>query len=188
MWKQVRSVHERSLVTGALIHAYLPSAGRAVGGSGKALSPRSPPLMTVFMLTHTGRVPSFQLLISFGHRRRPEISLPLYHFFTSLQKSSRGRRYKLPSPGQACHGLIQPHFSPLPRSTPVGTATGWASCHRRVPHACSYRPHHHRYFGIRDATARFGLNARSRFNELELLREGSPGSWAFCRNKAAEVG
>lgn len=112
MWKQVRSVHERSLVTGALIHAYLPSARRAVGGSGKALSPRSPPLMTVFMLTHTGRVPSFQLLISFGHRRRPEISLPLYHFFTSLQKSSRGRRYEPPSPGQAATASSSPIFSP----------------------------------------------------------------------------
>lgn len=107
MWKQVRSVHERSLVTGALIHAYLPSARRAVGGSGKALSP---PLMTVFMLTHTGRVPSFQLLISFGHRRRPEISLPLYHFFTSLQKSSRGRRYEPPSPGQAATASSSPIF------------------------------------------------------------------------------
>lgn len=112
MWKQVRSVHERSLVTGALIHAYLPSAGRAVGGSGKALSPRSPALMTVFMLTHTGRVPSFQLLITFGHRRRPEISLPLYHFFTSLQKSSRGRRYELASPGQAAAASSRHIFPP----------------------------------------------------------------------------
>lgn len=110
MWKQVRSVHERSLVTGALIHAR--SAGRAVGGSSKALSPRSPAVMTVFMLTHTGRVPSFQLLISFGHRWRPEISLPLYHFFTSLQKSSRGRRYEPPLPGQAVTASSSPIFPP----------------------------------------------------------------------------
>lgn len=183
MWKQVRSVHERSLVTGALIHAYLPSAGRAVGGSGKALSPRSPALMTVFMLTHTGRVPSFQLLITFGHRRRPEISLPLYHFFTSLQKSSRGRRYELPSPGQAAAASSR-HIFPPP---PVVHTSGCRDLMgipppARPQHTCSYHLHQ------RLQRSRSLRSQRSRFNGLALPREGSQGSRAVCRNKTAEVG
>lgn len=68
-----------------------PPRERAVGGSRNALSRRSTSLMTVFMLTHTGRVPSFQLLISFGHRWRPEISLPLLSFLHISAESSRGR-------------------------------------------------------------------------------------------------
>lgn len=90
MWKQVRSVHERSLVTRALIHAYFPSSGEGCRRQHNALSRRSTSLMTVFMLTHTGRVPSFQLLIAFGHRWRPEISLPPYQCFASLQRAVGG--------------------------------------------------------------------------------------------------
>lgn len=64
-----------------------PFSGECSTDSRKPLSQHYISLMTVFMLTHTGRVPSFQLLISFGHHHQPEISLPLYHFFISLKKA-----------------------------------------------------------------------------------------------------
>lgn len=104
-----------------------------------ALAALSPPLMTVFMLTHTGRVPSFQLLISFGHRRRPEISLPLLSFLHISAEKQQGKEIRA---AFAQPSLPRPHpaavyfgfFPPLPRSTPVGAgpAVGTSPTHAAV--------------------------------------------------------
>lgn len=130
MWKQVRSVHERSLVTRALIHAYFPSSGEGCRRQHNALSRRSTSLMTVFMLTHTGRVPSFQLLIAFGHRWRPEISLPPYQCFASLQRAVGGGGATLipyaphapyPPPAPRIPSAPTPHHPVFPTRRPRGT-------------------------------------------------------------------
>lgn len=125
-----------------------PPRERAVGGSRNALSRRSTSLMTVFMLTHTGRVPSFQLLISFGHRWRPEISLPLLSFLHISAESSRGRENRAARAPPA-----RPPRLGAPRSPPLhGLPVAVALCPRA---SRMLSPHRWCYWGYWRAFSRF---------------------------------